>query len=687
MHKCRTRVGTRRIPLAVLTTAALLAVLLAPAKAAPGVDPSLARSDPLLWYLKHCRRITVRPREECYWLRPDPEHRQPASEVDQTGYIKGLYLPRAGVGSPSLRDRVKTLIETTELNAVVIDVKGDFGFLVYPSEVEMVQEIGADRKTVMTDETWTQFIEWFHDREVYTIARIVAFKDEPLAVAHPEWAVTDSATGGLWRDGEALAWADPSHEEVHDYNIALAVEAAQMGFDEIQFDYVRFPSDGRISRATFAQPNTQENRVQTIASFLDKAEQALEPHNTKLAADIFGYVAWMAGDLGIGQQVEALSPHLDVLSPMLYPSSFGMGLPGLDSRYRDAIAYPYEVVYEPTRLALERARAVNPDIEIRPWLQDFRDYAFDGRRYTPDEMRLQMDGAREAGARGWMLWDPAVGYTAEALVSARALHTPNTSGRVLILEYHRIGEPEGRWQRTPVNFRADLELLLAGGYYPVNLRDLVDNQLRSVPAGKRPVVLTFDDSSISQFRTLPDGTVDPDSAVGILREFHEAHPADWPLRATFFVLPGEGQPGHALFGQPELALKKLSQLVEWGMEIGSHTISHANLYQATAEKVQRELGLSQARLEDWLPGYDVVSLSVPYGIYPQDEALLAAGEHDGVPYSYAAAVQVGAGLAYSPHTASFDPYHIPRVQAIQPELDRWLGIADQPSISYVSAGE
>jgi len=669
----------KRFLLIILTAAALLQALTVTA-ASRERAAHLWPDDRLLWQsMRQCRPGAIGLRQECDWLLPTTQARPSTAEVDQTGYIKGLYLPHAGIGSSLLRERVKTLIETTELNSIVIDVKGDFGFLAYPSNVEMVREIGADRKSRLGEEAWAEFMQWFADRNIYTIARIVTFKDEPLAVAHPEWAVTDSETGEIWRDGEVLAWADPSYEEVQDYNVALAVEAAEMGFDEIQFDYVRFPSGGRISRATFGQENTKENRVRTIARFLEKARQALEPYGVKVAADVFGYATWLSTDLGIGHEIEAMAPHLDVLSPMLYPSTFGMGLPGLDSEYRDAIAYPYEIVYEVSLRALERARAVNPAIQIRPWIQDFRDYAFDGRKYSPDEIRLQMDGARDAGARGWMLWDAAVRYTPEALVSAQPAHTPNTAGRVLILEYHRISEPEDRWQRTPDNLRSDLQRLLDDGYYPVNLRDLVEDRLHSVPAGKRPVVLTFDDSTIDQFRFLPDGSVDPNSAVGILLAFHDAHFADWPLRATFFVLQGEGQPGYELFGQPGSALEKLSMLVDWGMEIGSHTIAHANLQQISAEEVQRQLGLSKAQLEGWLPGYDVVSLSVPYGIYPQDETLLAAGEYDGVSYTYKAAVQVGASLAPS--------YHIPRVQAIQSELDYWLDIANRPGTHYVSAGE
>ncbi|RME48022.1 MAG: hypothetical protein D6796_06880 [Caldilineae bacterium] len=533
---------------------------------------------------------------------------------------------------------------------------------------------------------WAGWMEWFHDRNIYTIARIVVFKDEPLATAHPEWAVTDAETGGLWRDRENLAWADPFREEVWDYNIALAVEAAQRGFDEIQFDYVRFPTDGDIGRARFSAENTAENRLAAIAGFLAKAKEALEPYPVRLAVDVFGYTTWRDDDMGIGQHIETLAPYVDVLSPMLYPSTFGGGLPGLP-QYRQAVAFPFEVVNLSTRRAVERLRAVNPALEVRPWVQDFPDYAFDRRTYTPDEIRLQMEGARQAGGRGWLLWDPRVLYTPQALVSAQPAFPPNVTGRIPVLEYHLIGEPEGRWRRTPANFRADLERLLAAGYYPVNLRDVAAGDLTMVPAGKRPVVLTFDDSSIGQFRMLPDGTVDPASAVGILLDFHRAHPADWPLRATFFVLQDVDAPERVLFGQPEWAQQKLQMLVDWGMEVGSHTISHANLSRVGVAEVRRQLALSQRKLEAMLPGYAVTSLAVPFGAYPADESLLAGGEYGGQPYAYRAVVEVGGGLAPSPHSAAFDPYHIPRVQAIQPELDYWLTFASRPGVGYVSAGE
>ena len=673
----------RSLALALLLVCVLPAVSTAARALAKPEYPTEAST---LWEIKHCVPGREHFPAACRALRsPAPADTHAMGEIDETGFVKGLYISHNGVGSEILREHVKSLLETTELNAVVMDFKGDRGYLTFPTEIKLAQDIGADKQIMMRD--WSRFLRWFEERNVYTIARIVVFKDEPLAAAHPEWAVTHAETGEIWRDGESLGWIDPTREEAWAYNIALAVEAAEKGFDEIQFDYIRFPSGGKISKAQINLENTQENRTLTISTFLSKAKEALTPYDVKLAADVFGYVTWRNDDLKIGQTIEAMAPHLDVLSPMLYPSTFAAGLPGLDGKYREAIAYPDAVVAESTKRALARGQAVNPQLEIRPWIQDFPDYAFDRRTYTPDEIRAQMLGAKRADARGWMLWDPAVRYTAKALVSAAPSHPPNTDGKVLVLEYHRIGEPEERWQRTPDSFRADLARLLSLGFYPVNLRDLVEGKLDSVPAGKRPIVLTFDDSTIGQFRVLEDGSVDPDSAVGILRAFHTAHPADWPLRATFFVLQGDGYGGYPLFGQPEWAEQKLTWLAAWGMEIGSHTLSHAKLNELAPEAVQRELALSKAQLEAWLPGYQVVSLSVPYGIYPENPALVMARTYEDTAYAYAAAVEVAGGLAPSPRSADFDPWHIPRVQAIQSELDDWLRLADQPGVHYVSAGE
>jgi hypothetical protein len=212
--------------------------------------------------------------------------------------------------------------------------------------------------------------------------------------------------GEIWRDRENLSWADPFKKEVWDYNIRIAVEAAQLGFDEIQFDYVRFPD---ASGLQFSQPNTQENRVKAISGFLMEAKNQLAPYNVFLAADIFGYVSWNLNDTEIGQKLEELTPHLDYFSPMLYPSGFQFGIPG----YRNPVANPHEIVYLSLKRAQERTQL--PPIRFRPWLQAFKDYAFDRRPFTAKEIKDQISAVEKFGSNGWMLWNPRNVYGPDGL--------------------------------------------------------------------------------------------------------------------------------------------------------------------------------------------------------------------------------------------------------------------------------
>jgi hypothetical protein len=236
----------------------------------------------------------------------------------------------------------------------------------------------------------------------------VVFKDDPLALARPEWAVRLPG-GGVWHDREGLAWTDPFRKEVWDYNIAIAVEAAHHGFDEIQFDYVRFPDARGL---VFSMPNTEVNRVKTIADFFETARRKLAPHNVFLSADLFGYVCWNLDDTGVGQTLDTVAPHVDYLSPMLYPSGFQFGIPGC----MDPVAHPYEVVYRSLMRAKERSGL--PPIRFRPWLQAFKDYAFDRRPYTGKEIMQQVRAAEDFGSNGWMLWNPHNEYSADGLRSS-----------------------------------------------------------------------------------------------------------------------------------------------------------------------------------------------------------------------------------------------------------------------------
>jgi hypothetical protein len=242
-------------------------------------------------------------------------------------------------------------------------------------------------------------------RRIYTIARIVVFKDNPLATARRDWAVK-TRSGALWHDRENLAWTDPFNKEVWDYNIAIAVEAAKLGFDEIQFDYVRFPD--RLD-LVYAKPNTMHNRVGAISGFLAEARRRLAPYNVFVDADIFGYICWNLDDTKIGQQIEDLVLQVDYVSPMLYPSCFQFGIPG----YRNPVQHPYEIVY----LSLKRARDRTdlPAMRFRPWLQAFRDYAFGGKPFKGREIRAQINAAEIFGSDGWMLWNPRNVYSGDGL--------------------------------------------------------------------------------------------------------------------------------------------------------------------------------------------------------------------------------------------------------------------------------
>jgi peptidoglycan/xylan/chitin deacetylase (PgdA/CDA1 family) len=266
-----------------------------------------------------------------------------------------------------------------------------------------------------------------------------------------------------------------------------------------------------------------------------------------------------------------------------------------------------------------------------------------------------------------------------------ALHPPNLQGDVLVLAYHRIARPEDRWTRTPENFRADMEYLVTHGYYPVNLIDLATGNLGHVPHGRRPIVLTFDDSTAGHFRYLEDGSIDPDCAVGILLAMHEKYGDDWPLRATFFVLLLDAdKPGAPLFRQPDLAAQKVRELVDWGFEVGSHTITHPILSELSDEQVKWELAVSKSRIEALVPGYTVRSLALPNGSYPIDRSLVVEGysESAGLSYRYEAVVRLGAQSCPSPFSPDFDPYAIPRVQAIQSQLDYRLSYYESHSEHY-----
>ena len=316
---------------------------------------------------------------------------------------KALYLSSYGAANTRLRESALDIIGKTDLNAVVIDVKSDRGRIAYKTDVPLATEIGAQK--MITIKHIKRLMDDLHKEGIYTIARIVVFKDNVLALARPDLAVR-TAGGAIWRDREGLAWTDPFSRQVWDYNIDIAIEAARDGFDEIQFDYVRFPDAKGL---VFSRPTTRESRVSAISGFLAEARRRLIPYNVFLSADIFGYVIWNRNDTGIGQNLDEMAQQVDYISPMLYPSGFQYGIPG----YPNPVLHPHQIVYLSLRKAEERTGL--PAVRFRPWLQAFRDYAFGGKPFDGEEIAAQIDAAQTFGSDGWMLWNPRNVYTTAGL--------------------------------------------------------------------------------------------------------------------------------------------------------------------------------------------------------------------------------------------------------------------------------
>jgi len=265
---------------------------------------------------------------------------------------------------------------------------------------------------------------------------------------------------------------------------------------------------------------------------------------------------------------------------------------------------------------------------------------------------------------------------------------PNELGRVMILEYHKIDTPENRWTRTPENFKKDLTRLWERGYRTIALTDYIEGKI-ALPAGTTPVILTFDDSSPGQFRYIQRGNdwvIDPECGIGILEAFAREHPG-FGHAATFYVLPG-AKPPNQLFNQPELATRKLQYLVSQGYEIGNHTLWHAELGRYPEATVRDQLATAQEWVQRHVPGYRFRTMALPMGSYPKQLAWAISGEAKGQTYKHEAILMVAGGAAPSPYAKNFDPYHLPRIQAIDHDLDYWITYFDRnPGERFVSDGD
>jgi len=322
---------------------------------------------------------------------------------------KGIYATFRTAGNNRIDDLID-LIKTTELNAIVIDLKDYTGRVPFKTKSDMIKKIGSEKIFIKDID---RLIEKLHKENIYVIARIAVFEDNYLPRERTDLAIKISG-GGIWEDNNGLAWVDPASQEVWDYNLEIAKEAIRVGFDEINFDYIRFPSDGNVSSAIYPFWDGKTLKKEIIKQFFEYMDQRLKPLNTPISADLFGLTMSTTNDLGIGQWLEYAIPYFDYVCPMVYPSHYPPGFMG----FENPAQYPYEVIFKELQRGNERIAsfsAANPDLKLaklRPWLQDFDMGAI----YDGDMIKLQKSATDDAGGMGWLLWNSKNIYTEEGLL-------------------------------------------------------------------------------------------------------------------------------------------------------------------------------------------------------------------------------------------------------------------------------
>lgn len=332
--------------------------------------------------------------------------------------VRGIYLNAWVFGSSRFEEALR-LADTTEVNAFVIDVKDDTGYLTYASSVPLAVAIGANAMVRAPDAA--RRIALLHEHGIHPIARIVVAKDPLLALRKPEWAILD-VDGGFWRDRLGTRWVDAYNDSIWIYAADLAAEAVLMGFAEIQFDYLRFPDEPPelLNRAVFRYRKDGESRRAVVRRHVALMRELTRPLGVPFTLDVFGLTASADGDLGIGQMWEDLASLADVMLPMVYPSHYRRGEFG--------IPHPNAQPYLTVRRALEDALRKNLYLErpprVRPYLQAFSIFRV---RYGPEEIQSQIRAAEELGISEWILWNPRGVYPPAAFRPARPTVVEETS--------------------------------------------------------------------------------------------------------------------------------------------------------------------------------------------------------------------------------------------------------------------
>ena len=325
--------------------------------------------------------------------------------------IRGIHLTSWGAGSKKSRGELIRKINNSVINAVVVAIKEVDGQVYIPG-VATAHKYGAYTAAISRPE---EMLRDFKDAKLYTMARIVVFKDKVLPSQRRDMAV-QTPDGGVWRARNGSTWLDPYNREVWEYTLDVAERAAKLGFDEIQFDYLRYPTEGMTELCRYSKPHTAGNAVANIKDFLVYARRRLKPYNVKISADVFGLTTTAKDDMGIGQDIKVIARNVDYLYPMMYPSHYNTGAYNL----KNPNSQPYKVIDRGLKDALKRLGA--DYAKIRPYLQDFNM----GWHYGPHEVRAQLIAARRNMLGSWVLWNAGNKYNWAALTpqSFRAFVEP-----------------------------------------------------------------------------------------------------------------------------------------------------------------------------------------------------------------------------------------------------------------------
>ena len=292
------------------------------------VVPAIALEEPI---------ATTTPATATSSIKAGTEDLPPQSQLaNPPTEVRGLYVTGWIGGIPKRVDHLLDLAGKHGINAFVVDAKDYSGYVSYVTGNSEIRATGAEKQIRIARPN--ALIKQLHDRGIYAIARIAVFEDTILAEAHPEWALKRASDGKLWRDQKGLAWMDPASKDVWAYNVAIAKDALARGFDEVNFDYIRFPTDGSLKQISYPVWDGTTLKHKVIGSFFDYLDKNLP--NAKISVDLFGLVTVDKTDLGIGQMMEDALGHVDAIAPMVYPSHFADGFQG----YKNPAAHPYEVV-------------------------------------------------------------------------------------------------------------------------------------------------------------------------------------------------------------------------------------------------------------------------------------------------------------------------------------------------------